>query len=121
MHKNRLHLDFIDIASIILVLTLIAAGQITAKIGAGISGRVFLELNGYLIASYAVFLARGVIWSLVLRRHPVSRVYPLLALSYPLILIISLMFFDEPPGAGKVMGSLLILAGAALMVPGEKT
>ena len=29
------------------------------------------------------------------------------------LVIISLMFFDEPLSIGKVMGSLLILAGAA--------
>ncbi len=91
-----------------------------AKIGVGKPGRFILGLNGYLIISYTVFLARGIIWSLVLRRHPVSRIYPFLALSYPLILIISLVFFDEALSAGKIMGSLLILTGAALMVPGEK-
>ena len=91
-----------------------------AKIGAGKPGRFIFGVNGFLIISYGAFLARGIIWSLVLRRHPVSRVYPFLALSYPLILIISLVFFDEPLSAGKVMGSLLILTGAALMVPGEK-
>ncbi len=116
MSKNQTWSEIADIVSIILVLTLIAAGQTFAKIGIGKTGHLPFGLNGFLLLSYTAFLMRGVIWSLILRRHPVSRVYPYLALSYPLVLAISLLFFAEELSAGKVGGSFLIFAGTFLMI-----
>lgn len=103
------------ILSILLVLILITAGQTMAKKGAGKQDSYIPGLNGFLIASYMIFITRGILWSFILKRHPVSRVYPYLSLSYPLILIISLVFFNEPLSIGKIAGTLLILGGTALM------
>ncbi|RKX89364.1 MAG: hypothetical protein DRP70_03900 [Spirochaetes bacterium] len=100
-----------DVTSILLVLILITTGQTMAKTGAGTG------INGFFIASYAIFLVRGVLWSFILKKHPVSRVYPYLSLSYPLILVVSLICFGESLSAGKIAGTLLILGGTALMTP----
>ncbi len=96
---------------IILVLLLITAGQTMAKTGAETG------IKGFLLASYALFLIRGLLWSFILKKHPVSRVYPYLSLSYPLILVVSLLFFGESLSAGKIAGTLLILGGTALLTP----
>lgn len=110
--------DIRDAASILLVLVLVGSGQALAKVGAG--RPVGPGINIFLILSYMAFLLRGVIWSLVLRRHPVSRVYPFLALSFPLVLIISLVLFNESLSVGKLAGSLLIFVGSFLMIPGSR-
>ncbi len=102
-----------DVASILLVLILITTGQAMAKNGAGTG------IKGFFIASYTLFLIRGLLWSFILNKHPVSRVYPYLSLSYPLILVVSLIFFGESLSAGKIAGTLLILGGTALMTPGS--
>lgn len=118
MLNKRIKVDVRDIASISLVLILVTSGQAMAKVGAGKSGGI--GINIFLILSYTAFLLRGVIWSLVLRRHPVSRVYPFLALSFPLVLLISLVFFGESLSYGKLAGSILILIGSFLMIPGKQ-
>ncbi len=98
-----------------MVLILITAGQSMARTGA-VKG-----INGFLIASYTIFIIRGVLWSFILKRNPVSRVYPYLSISYPLVLIVSLIFFEESLSAGKIAGTLLILGGTALMTPVSKS
>lgn len=118
MLNNRIKTDVRDIASISLVLILVSFGQAMAKVGAGRPAGI--GLNIFLILSYTAFLLRGIIWSLVLRRHPVSRVYPFLALSFPLVLLVSLVFFGESLSYGKLAGSLLIFIGSFLMIPGSK-
>lgn len=107
--------------SILTVLILITAGQALAKTGAAKTGGVIPGLNGFLIASYFIFLTRGILWAMILKTRPVSRVYPYLSLSYPLILIVSLILFDETLSSGKIIGTLLILLGTAVMTPGNDT
>ena len=106
---------------IILVLILITAGQAMAKTGAVRTGGVVPGLNGFLIASYLIFLTRGILWAMILKNRPVSRVYPYLSLSYPLVLILSLIFFGETLSIGKISGTLLILLGTVLMTPEKNT
>lgn len=118
MLNNHIKADVRDIASISLVLILVTSGQAMAKIGAGRSDGI--GINVFLILSYTAFLLRGIIWSIVLRKHPVSRVYPFLALSFPLVLLVSLAFFGESLSYGKLAGSFLIFSGSYLMIPGKQ-
>ena len=109
---------FIDTTAVALVLILIVTGQVMAKIGSGVPGRHFFGLNFFLAASYGIFLIRGALWAWVLRRHPVSRVYPFLSLAYPLVLLSGILLFDEVLSPGKIAGTLLIIGGSILIVPG---
>jgi len=104
---------------ILLILLLITAGQTMAEIGAGKPDGIIPGLNMFLIISYIIFLTRGVLWSIVLKNHPVNQVYPYLSLSYPLVLIVSILFFNESISAGKIAGTLLIILGTTLMIPGN--
>lgn len=111
-----------DILIIILVLLLIVLGQVLAKSGAvSEKGGLFglAGLNCLLSASYLTFLLRGGLWAWVLRRNPVSRVYPYLSLAYPLILLTGVFLFGEELSPGKIAGTVLILSGSILLASGE--
>lgn len=112
---------------ILLVLLIIVSSQILAKTGAGAENHklfekiAFVRINIFLAGSYVLFLCRGVLWAWVLRRHPVSQSYPFLSLAYPLVLLAGILVFGESLSMGKILGTILILGGSALMVSGRKT
>ena len=114
--RNRL----IDLLSVGAVLSIVVVSQSLMKAGAGASARWPAGLNGFLVAAYALFLLRGGLWALVLRRRPVSRVYPLLSLAYPLVLVSGMLFFDESATPGKLVGTVLIVAGSVLIADGGR-
>jgi hypothetical protein len=66
------------------------------------------------LASYAVSLAA---WLVVLIRYPLSYAYPLLGLSYVLVYLgaTQLPSLLEPATPLRTLGTLLIVAGAALV------
>jgi len=96
------------------VLALAVAGQLTAKAGAlrAAAGQV---LNPLFAASLACLLARGLLWLAVLRRERLVFAYPVLALTYPLMLVLARLVFGEPLTAAKAAGSALVVAGVAAM------
>ena len=100
------------------VLSLAAMGQLAAKAGAGraAAGDV---LNLLLALSLLCLLARALLWAVVLRRERLVFAYPVMALAYPMILVLAHLFFGEALTAGKAAGSLLVVAGVALMAVAE--
>lgn len=96
------------------VLGLAAAGQLAAKAGALRAG-LGQVLNPLLALSLLCLLARGVLWVALLRRERLVFAYPVMALAYPLVLLLALPAFGEPLTPGKAAGSLLVVAGVAVM------
>jgi drug/metabolite transporter (DMT)-like permease len=76
-------------------------------------------LYSLFILVYALLLTRGVTWFVALRFIPLSRAYPILSLTFPLILIISVFMFNEHLTIGKVLGSAAIVAG--VIITGKKS
>ena len=110
-----------DILLIFTVILLIVAGQILAKYGAVSEKGGLLGLKGLnilLAGSYASFLMRGALWAWVLRRNPVSRVYPYLALAYPAVFAAGMILFGDPISPGRAIGTILIIGGSLLLASG---
>jgi undecaprenyl phosphate-alpha-L-ara4N flippase subunit ArnE len=80
----------------------------------GITLDRFLDI--LFIGHYSLLLVRGFTWLFALRRIPLSRAYPVLSLTFPLVLIFSKIFFNEPITVQKVIGSVIIVAGVILVV-----
>ena len=96
-----------------LTIALLTAGQLSAKYGvmlnsAGGGGLLFLCI------SYCCYFLRGISWTGALRKLPVSRAYPVLALAYPLILFLSRTLFGETFNGAKLTGAAFISMGVLL-------
>ena len=55
-------------------------------------------------------------WMLLLQRHPLSHVYPLVSLSFPLVALLGYVFLGERINAMQAIGLALIVAGVALSI-----
>jgi drug/metabolite transporter (DMT)-like permease len=113
----------ISIYSYLALLTAIfmAAGQVLFKIGSThLSVGSFTELfisfikNIYLLSAIFLYAATILLWIYVLKYLPLSKAYPLTALSYVLVPIISLLILNEPYTLRTFLGCLLILAGVVV-------
>ncbi len=68
------------------------------------------------------FVGGSVFWLSVISRAPLSLAYPLLSLSYVIVVIESWIFLNEGLNPLRVIGSLVIIMGVALVsLSGGKT
>lgn len=100
------------------VLLLAACGQLAAKAGALRAGAGDL-LNPLLLASMVCLVARALLWAAVLRHERLLFAYPVMALSYPLVLGLAWIAFGEPVTPFKVLSSTLIVGGILVMAVAE--
>lgn len=105
--------------TLLAAVALLCAGQLLAKHGARLrtAGAAALWIFA---AAYGCYLLRALFWVLTLRRLPLSLAYPLLASAYPLIMLLSALFFGEPASMGKILASGLIGCGVLLLGTGGR-
>lgn len=117
-----------------LALTLLftAYGQLVLKwqsnlhhrplIAGGLSGYLWaMLLNPWVISGLLAAFMASVTWMLALTRFELSQAYPFTAISFVLILIASAVLFSEPLNAGKVVGTLLVVAGVLVVAWSSKS
>jgi undecaprenyl phosphate-alpha-L-ara4N flippase subunit ArnE len=68
-----------------------------------------------LIIALSLYGAALLIWLQVLSKAPLSTAYPVLAITYVLVPLLSIMFFDERINRLQVIGICLVLAGVTLI------
>ena len=97
----------------------IATGQLLFKLASGhldfrhpLADPQGLALLGLALAIYG---AATLVWVMVLKHSPLSRVYPLMALSFVLTPLGGMVFLKEPISSGYWAGVGLILAGLAVI------
>ena len=100
------------------VLMLATLGQLAAKAGALRAGAGHL-LNPLLLLSLCCLLARALLWAVVLRRERLVFAYPVMALSYPVILVLAHLVLGESLTPGRAAGSLLLVSGVVVMALAE--
>lgn len=115
--------------TIILLFSIIlgAAGQVLLKTGVNELGSIELKwpdtihtvfnifTNGWVIAGIACFILSMILWVKILSGMELSRAYPSVSLSYPIVFLISLIFFNETASFSKLAGLLLVTAGVYLL------
>lgn len=103
---------------ILVPIILTTYGQVVSKIGVEIlqeeTDRLFFG-TVLLASSYITLLTRGLVWIFILKKNELSRTYPLMAVSYVLVLILSFLVLGEQPGAGKITGGLVVLSGVVVL------
>ena len=96
-------------------VVVIAIGQLLFKLASAQLDfrRPFAEPAGLITLMIALALYGGatLVWVAVLSRAPLSRVYPIMALSFVLVPLGSFVVFKERLGLGYWAGTALILAG----------
>ena len=100
------------------VLALAVSGQIAAKAGAIRAGAGNI-VNPLLALSLLCLFTRAILWSALLRRERLVFAYPVMSLTYPLMLLLAFLVFDEPITAAKISGSVLVIAGVVVLAVSE--
>lgn len=110
----------------ILLMTLLSAflvaGQIAFKKAVvGLNGGLSMEtiinfaLQPFLWIAITCIGVGTILWGYVLTYESLSRVYPLVSISYVLMAIIGHFFLGEPFTVSKTLGTALIVAGVAVL------
>jgi drug/metabolite transporter (DMT)-like permease len=118
---SRSQIRFLAEHSVLLVFlcTLVgAAAQILLKIGATqISGPnpIKMLLNPWLFSGYSLYGISTVLLILALRKGQLSVLYPVIALTYVWVTILSVVIFQERMNVYKAIGLTIVVAGVAVL------
>jgi len=118
--SHRSLFDFVYIAAVIL---LTVCGQLILKWQVGKAGGfpasfpdrisffIRLVFNPWIIAGlFAGFLAL-LSWMAAMTKFELSYAYPFMSFAFVLVLILSVIFFNETVTVAKIVGTLLIMIG----------
>lgn len=105
------------IGLIVLVTLLISVAQVLYKIGAGyLTPSVAGVLsNSYFLAGLGIYVLGGILLILSFRGGEVSVLYPILAVTYIWVSIISFFYLGESMNASKIGGILFVFLGTSLI------
>lgn len=109
---------FNTLAQLLIKLGADAAHGISAT---GLAWLLQAASSPWMLAACAVEIVSFFIWIKVLSEFELSRLYPLTAISYVLIIAVSWLWFREPLKMLQLVGSALILGGVWMIGTGEET
>jgi drug/metabolite transporter (DMT)-like permease len=92
-----------------------AAGQLLLAAGARGRTEMLSFLNVSIIAGLGLYALGTVFWIYSLSRAQLIQVYPFTALTFVLILLSGILFFDENLGVHGFCGIILVLIGLFLL------
>ena len=113
--------------SVNLLLTIvcvvgIAVGQIpfkqAARAGLPAEG-LMVWVNGWMLAAFVLYSAATLLWVYVPRTTPLALAYPVFALAFIIVPILSAAFFGEPLRLSYFVGGALIIAGVFISTQGR--
>jgi len=124
MQQASRHTAARSIGLVLLCTVIGAAAQILMRhganylTGASLSG---LLTNWSLLAGYACLAANTLLLVLALREGELSVLYPIIALTYVWVTILSPLFFGDVINAFKIIGVALIVLGVSLIGAGSRS
>ncbi len=104
-----------------LVSGMLAGGQIMLKTGLEKVGGFSMSsiwsvfANGWVIGGVAMIASQMLLWFWILSRYDLTKAYPLISMSYIFALVLSLIFLKENPGMVRILGTVLIVVGVAMV------
>lgn len=108
-----------DLLLIIATVAGISLGQLLFKYSASRlpahPGLLDWLSNGYLLLALLIYGACTIVWIALLQRVALSKAYPVFALSFVLVPLLSRYFFAEPLAPWFAPGAVLILFGILLV------
>lgn len=122
--NSKLRTPAKSIALVILCTVIGAAAQILMRAGADYidegGGIQAILMNWRLLAGYGCLAANTLLLVIALREGQLSVLYPIIALTYVWVAILSPMFFPDTMNAFKVMGIALVVLGVSLIGAGSR-
>lgn len=104
----------------LLNAALLASGQILFKIGVngkridGFFSLVKLFFTPTVFCALCLYAFTTALWLYILNKMPISRAYPVQALAFPMVLLASMILFNEQVTVVRWVGIFLIIAGIGL-------
>lgn len=88
------------------------AGFINLKIMSQLhKNRDFYLFTGLAVLHFFIVSSRMVMWFKILRKVKLSFAYPIVSITFPVMLFVSNRFFEESITLLKIIGTLLIISG----------
>lgn len=116
---------------ILLSVAISAFAQIALKAGMGsqavqraltngmrVSTLFDVLFNPFVLLGLFLYFASAAVWLLVLSKVQVSFAYPFVALGFLLTALLGRVFFQDTFSMGKIVGTLLIMAGVVVLARG---
>ena len=91
------------------------AGSLPASWGARATFLMDLLLNPWIILGLFSAVVAACAWMMAMTRLPISIAYPMMSLTYPLVIVISWRLLGETLSPWRGVGVGLILVGIALL------
>lgn len=119
-----------DISMNVIVIILIglifaSVGQIVLKMGMNSMGPITnyapstiitIFLNPYILSGLAMYGLSAIFWLIALSTEDLSFVYPFIALTFIIVLILSNVILKENIGMYRIIGTLIIILGLILIM-----
>jgi drug/metabolite transporter (DMT)-like permease len=70
----------------------------------------------YILSGFIAYASSTVLWLYILSKMPLSRAYPIQALAYPTVLILSSVLFNESISVTRWVGVCIIILGIVIVV-----
>ena len=103
----------------VVCVAVISVGQLLFKLASAHLDfrRPFADIKGLaiLVLALALYGSATLLWVAALRNAPLSRLYPVMALSFVLVPLGGLLFLREPVSLQYWAGAALIIAGVAVI------
>ena len=92
-----------------------SAGSLPAGWPARISFFLNLILNPWIVAGLVSAVIAAFAWILAMTKLPISVAYPMMSLTYPLVMGLSWALLGETLSLWRIIGATFILAGVTLL------
>lgn len=103
---------------------LLKLGMSHAAVRAAVEGRHWTSLiqqlvvNPWVVAGLSLYVLGAAVWLLVLAKVELSLAYPFVGLGFVITMLLGWWFLNDALNVQRVMGTLLITAGVALVARG---
>lgn len=104
-----------EVILMLIATVIMAFGQYFMKIGMNAFTTVPIYLNFKLILGLILYCLVSIIVLIVLKRQELSKIYPILALSYLWVNLVAIALLKESITLLSWIGTVLIIGGIALM------
>jgi drug/metabolite transporter (DMT)-like permease len=100
----------------------LVTGQVFFKMGtkdktfASVSDVIKMISSPAVLAGLLMYAFATGLWLYILSKLPLNRAYPIQALAYPAVMVLSRFLFDEPVSITRWVGVGVILIGIAIVV-----